>query len=326
MLTINHLDPERMQPNHMDIRNLTQQMHAFVQAMGWYQPDTTRPQTLRNLAISLNLEASEVLEHFQWKEVLTNPAELSDELADVSLYLLQLASLSGIDLEQAILTKLQKNYHRSWDGKPTSQEPDVIYKTSPILSMKSDNEKKTLYIAVFGGSQPQPGDPAYQDAYHLGKLLGQAGYSVLNGGYIGTMEAVSRGAAEAGGRVIGVTCDEIESWRPIKPNTWINEEWRYSTLRQRIFALIDNCDAALGLPGGVGTLTEISTLWNHLVTDAITPRPLILIGAAWQSVFRTFFTTLDSYIPEAQRKKIIFVENVEQAVGQLQESLTSGKV
>ena len=99
----------------MDIRELTEEMHRFVRSQGWYSADSRRPQTLRNLAISLNLEASEVLEHFQWREEQADPAALADELADVALYLLQIASVAGIDLEQAILEKLARNYRRSWD-------------------------------------------------------------------------------------------------------------------------------------------------------------------------------------------------------------------
>ena len=102
----------------MEIKELTQQMHAFVRAKGWYAPDSPRPQTLRNLAISLNLEAAEVLEHFQWNGDLDDPAGLSDELADVALYLLQIASIAGIDLEAAVLKKLDKNYQRTWEGAP----------------------------------------------------------------------------------------------------------------------------------------------------------------------------------------------------------------
>ncbi len=102
-------------PALMDIKELTQYMHDFVRAKGWYESSSTRPQTLRNLAISLNLEASEILEHFQWQEILDDPEKLSGELADVALYLLQIASLAGIDLEQAIMTKLAINYKRTWD-------------------------------------------------------------------------------------------------------------------------------------------------------------------------------------------------------------------
>jgi NTP pyrophosphatase (non-canonical NTP hydrolase) len=99
----------------MDIKELTKFMHKFVRAKGWYEPESSRPQTLRNLAISLNLEASEVLEHFQWDELLDDPEILSGELADVALYLLQIASLAEIDLEKAILDKLETNYNRTWD-------------------------------------------------------------------------------------------------------------------------------------------------------------------------------------------------------------------
>ena len=100
----------------MDITELTVAMHEFVRKMGWYEPDSPRPQTLRNLAISLNLEASEVMEHFQWRETVEDRESFTDELADVMLYLLQLASLAGIDLEKAVLSKLEKNYHRTWDN------------------------------------------------------------------------------------------------------------------------------------------------------------------------------------------------------------------
>ena len=100
----------------MDIKDLTDRMHAFVRSKGWYEPDSPRPQTPRNLAISLSLEANEVLEHFQWHADLKEKDELASELADVALYLLQLASVSGIDLEQAILKKLDVNAAREWDA------------------------------------------------------------------------------------------------------------------------------------------------------------------------------------------------------------------
>jgi NTP pyrophosphatase (non-canonical NTP hydrolase) len=70
---------------------------------------------LRNLAISLCLEANEVLEHFQWQEETKHKEQLADELADVALYLLQIASIAGIDLEDAILHKLYVNQTRNWE-------------------------------------------------------------------------------------------------------------------------------------------------------------------------------------------------------------------
>jgi NTP pyrophosphatase (non-canonical NTP hydrolase) len=99
----------------MDLERLTAAMHAFVESKGWYRDDSPKPQTPKNLAISLVLEAAEVLEHFQWGDSAHNQAELASELADVLLYLLQIASLSEIDLGQAVLDKLSVNYKRDWD-------------------------------------------------------------------------------------------------------------------------------------------------------------------------------------------------------------------
>ena len=98
----------------MDIQDLIEKMHAFVHSNGWYDADSKRPQTPRNLSISLALEAAEILEHFQWNEEF-NKDTLEEELADVGLYLLQLASITEIDLEEAILKKLEINANREWD-------------------------------------------------------------------------------------------------------------------------------------------------------------------------------------------------------------------
>lgn len=98
----------------MDLKALEAHMHAFVASKGWYATNSPKPQTARNLATSLVLEAAEVLEHFQWREEARDQTALAGELADVALYLLQLASVSGIDLEQAVLAKLAENGRREW--------------------------------------------------------------------------------------------------------------------------------------------------------------------------------------------------------------------
>ena len=117
-------------------------------------------------------------------------------------------------------------------------------------------------ITVFGGSKPRPGEPAYLEAYQLGYLAGKAGHTVLTGGYMGTMEAI-RGAHEAGGHVIGVTCEESNTWRPTRANPWVQEEWRYAYPgRERLILPDRHCDAALALPGGAGTMAEVSLTWN----------------------------------------------------------------
>ena len=99
----------------MDIRELTAKMDQLVAAKGWYDQDSQKQQTVRNMAISLSIEAAEVLEHVQWEEQAADKDALAGELADVGLYLLQLAHIAGIDLEAAILEKLARNHQRTWD-------------------------------------------------------------------------------------------------------------------------------------------------------------------------------------------------------------------
>jgi uncharacterized protein (TIGR00725 family) len=174
-----------------------------------------------------------------------------------------------------------------------------------------------MKISVFGGSHPQPGSPAYQEAQELGRVLAEQHHIVLTGGYIGTMEAVSRGAAEAGGHVIGVTCAEIESWRGIGANEWVTEEWKRESLIERLEALITGCDAAMALPGGPGTLTEISLMWNLMIIGALERRPLILIGDGWRLVFDSFFQQLGTYSPPNQRGLLRFAPDPAAAVALL---------
>lgn len=107
----------------VDLETLTQAMHVFVESKGWYAAHSSKPQTPKNLAVSLALEASEVLEHFQWSDAADDRDELASELADVMLYLLQLASISEIDLGEAVIAKLEKNHERIWPNPLHSAAP-----------------------------------------------------------------------------------------------------------------------------------------------------------------------------------------------------------
>lgn len=175
-----------------------------------------------------------------------------------------------------------------------------------------------MNITVFGSAAPAPNTPAYEEARRLGFLLGQAGHTVLTGGYMGTMEAVSRGAAEAGTHVIGVTCAEIESWRPIQANPWVAEQRPTPTLEVRMVALMDGCDAALALPGGIGTLAEITLLWNRMAVQAAPRRPLVLIGQGWRDTFAGLYTAQSAYFAENHRAFLQFASGIEEAVRLIQ--------
>ena len=182
-----------------------------------------------------------------------------------------------------------------------------------------------MRITVFGGASPKPDTPDYQEAYLLGKMLGNAGYTVLTGGYIGTMEAVSKGANEAGAHVVGVTCTTIERWRPIQVNRWVHEEIKCQTLRERLFVLIGQCDAAVALPGGVGTLAEIALLWNHMIIDEIHKKRLILLGDGWQRIFEDLFNYQGRYLSHVDQSMISMAPTIDSVMSLLNSEFPKGK-
>ena len=132
-------------------------------------------------------------------------------------------------------------------------------------------------ITVFGGSRCAPNDPEYQEALKLGRLLVETGFDVCSGGYAGIMEAISRGAHEAGGHVIGVTMDQFKS----APNPYLKKIEPSADFYSRLQILIRDSVGYIALRGGMGTVTEISLVWNKLVMGVLPRRPLILLGECW---------------------------------------------
>lgn len=174
-----------------------------------------------------------------------------------------------------------------------------------------------MKIAVYGGAQPKPGDEVYQQGFQLGHWIGENGHTVLTGGYMGVMEAVSKGAAENGGHVIGVTCLELENWRNTRANRWVSEEWKLPTLRERLWAILSNSDLGIAMPGGAGTLAEISMLWNHQIIGLLSNFPIILVGEGWKNIFTAFYSDLGKYIADDDRKLLFFAADVQQSIDEI---------
>ena len=134
-------------------------------------------------------------------------------------------------------------------------------------------------VTVFGGSQCGLDSKEWQQAYEIGTLLAHAGYTVCSGGYQGTMFAVSQGAHEAGGSVIGVTLSLLTA----AINPYLTEERPTSDFYTRLHGLIQDSVGYIALRGGVGTLVEITLVWNKIMTHALPSRPLVLVGReTWQ--------------------------------------------
>lgn len=177
-----------------------------------------------------------------------------------------------------------------------------------------------LTIAVFGSSTPQPESTPYEVARRVGYLLAESGFIVATGGYGGTMAAVSRGAAEAGGRVIGVTCSQLEQWRPMPANEWVAEEIRHTTLTERLMHLVMNNDGMIALPGGIGTLSEVALAWSLMQTGEVPQRPLVLLGPLWRETIRVY--AQQEYIRPRDMDLISMANSAETAVGYIRQHLT----
>jgi hypothetical protein len=175
-----------------------------------------------------------------------------------------------------------------------------------------------MKVAVFGGSSTQPGEFAYEEALRLGALLGSCGHTVLTGGYGGVMQAASRGCHEAGGHVIGITCTQIEVLRGAKANQWVSEEIHFESLRDRMYYLIDSCEAAVVMPGGVGTMCELMVTWNEMIVGGLSPRPLILVGSEWNAVFSQFIDSLGTFVGFKDRELVQLVPDIDTALEKIQ--------
>ncbi len=143
-------------------------------------------------------------------------------------------------------------------------------------------------ITIFGTARARPGDSIFTLAMETGRLLAQAGFTVANGGYGGTMLAAAKGAAGAGGEIIGVTCSAFKSSRA---NEYVTREMVTGSLDERLETLVKLGRAYIVLPGGTGTLLELAKVWElknkgFLKED----KPVIILGGFWKPLIELIAT------------------------------------
>ena len=159
-----------------------------------------------------------------------------------------------------------------------------------------------------------PGSAEYEDSFQVGAALGAAGYTVMTGGYAGVMEAASKGASEAGGHVIGVTTGKIEAFRggATKPNQWVVDEIRHATLRERLMHLVLEADGYVCMPGGLGTLHELVTVWELMRVGDIEKAPLICYGKYWDTMLAQMYDS--PFIKRTSWDLLEFVDNPDEMI------------
>jgi uncharacterized protein (TIGR00725 family) len=135
-------------------------------------------------------------------------------------------------------------------------------------------------VTVFGSSRPRAGDAEYEEARELGKDLAKRRFAVCTGGYGGVMEAVSRGAKEAGGKTYAVTAEFFQR----KANEWVDVEVRKKTWEERLFGLIEMGDGFVVCKGGTGTLVELAVVWEMLNKSVMEAKPVVVLGDFWRPI------------------------------------------
>ena len=165
-------------------------------------------------------------------------------------------------------------------------------------------------MTVFGGSRVQPEQPEYAEARRFGRLMAERGLAVVTGGYHGVMEAISLGAHEGGGHVIGVTVRVIGD--SVLPNAYLTEEVQTAALLERIDKLVELGDGYVVLPGGAGTLAELAVVWNLAILRALQDKPIVVVGSAWQALLRAMADGA-LHVAEADLRWLTFAAGVDAA-------------
>jgi uncharacterized protein (TIGR00730 family) len=141
--------------------------------------------------------------------------------------------------------------------------------------------KREMIVSVFGSSRPRENDPEYAVARELGCALANKGFAICTGAYGGTMEAVSRGAKEAGGKTYGVTA---EFFSRATANEWVDVEVRVKTWQDRLFEIIRLGDGFVACPGGTGTLAELAVAWEMMNKSVMPAKPFVALGEFWTPI------------------------------------------
>ena len=186
-------------------------------------------------------------------------------------------------------------------------------KLTVCVTEKMANETSERIVTIFGGAKCTELDPEYEEARRVGQLLADAGFTICTGGYLGVMEAASRGAHERGGRVLGIVMNQFKA----EPNRYLTDKVATPHFYERLQRLITRSVGFIAVRGGMGTVTELSLVWNKIQTRVIGPRPLVLLGQCWPPIVREW----QKYLAVSQEDvaALDFAETPEQAVAIINE-------
>ena len=169
-------------------------------------------------------------------------------------------------------------------------------------------------VTIFGSARIRPDDIYYQKTEKLARLLVQEKFSVITGGGPGVMEAANKGAAEAGGKSVGLN---IKLPYEQKPNPYANIHLDYKYFFVRKVMFVKYAVAYVIMPGGFGTMDELFEALTLIQTKKIKAFPLILMGSEyWQGLIDWMKNTMvkDGKILAADMDLIQVVDETEEVV------------
>jgi uncharacterized protein (TIGR00725 family) len=170
-----------------------------------------------------------------------------------------------------------------------------------------EHDQAGRIVTIFGGSKCGELTREYTEAKQLGARLAEAGFTICTGGYLGVMEAASRGAREKGGRVLGIVMNQFRH----EPNRFLTDKVATDHFYDRLQNLITRSVGFIALRGGMGTVTEVSLVWNKLMTRVLAPRPLVLLGDCWPPIVEAWEKYLE--VTEKETSLLSFASTPQQA-------------
>jgi len=174
-------------------------------------------------------------------------------------------------------------------------------------------------VTVYGSARVRPGDPLYATTEELAERLGKIGFNIITGGGPGIMEAANKGALQAGVTSIGLNI-ELPQEQTVNPYTSISLTFNHFFARKVMLAKY--ATAFIIMPGGIGTLDELTEILCLIQTHKMRPFPVILFGSEYWTGFLNWLRTstlAGGYISEADLGLLVLCDDIQHVVDTVHE-------
>lgn len=207
---------------------------------------------------------------------------------------------------------------------------ETLLKILKKFSARSKVRKNPLVsrIAIFGFADAKPSSKLYQDAFKVSAALAAAGFTIVDGGGPGVMEAASRGAKAGGGEVIGVTFypKDAAHFEGRDVDNPIDREIKTKNYIERTLSLMREGQIYVVFNGASGTMSEFAMAWGLARLYFGHHKPLILYGKFWRPIMKALRKNLMVRPEETKVYKIVdSPEQVLKAIEEFEEEMNTGR-